>query len=105
MTRSSLLASVARVTGESLATVQRLGFRLQRRTRRHDLQSDDPLAIVDCPCCGGTVVLAWNRIDELPAFADCRRCDTVFPYSAHEVYESDLDAVSVETPRAYAPAA
>jgi hypothetical protein len=105
MTRSLLLATVARLTGESLATVQRIGFGLKRQARLDEPDADDPLAVIDCPCCGGTVVLAWNRTDELPEFADCRRCETVFPYSPHEVYETDLVDVPVLAPRSYASAA
>ena len=51
------------------------------------------------------MVLAWNRTDELPEFADCRRCETVFPYSPEEVYESDLLDVQVQAPRTFASAA
>jgi hypothetical protein len=105
MTSSSLHSTIARITGETLATVQRLGFRLKRSARQDRPDADDPLAVIDCPCCGGTVVLAWNRRDDLPEFADCRRCETVFPYSPHEVYESDLNDVQVRAPRCLAPAA
>ena len=105
MTASLLHSAVARVTGETLATIQRLGFRLKRRAVSDHLDSDDPVAVIDCPCCGGTVVVAWNRTDELPEFADCRRCETVFPYSPHEVYESDLIDVPVAMPRTFASAA
>jgi hypothetical protein len=105
MTRSLLHATVARLTGESLATIQHIGFGLKRRARPDQPDADDPLAVIDCPCCGGTVVLAWNRTDELAEFAECRRCETVFPYSPHEVYESDLLDVQVQAPRTFAAAA
>jgi hypothetical protein len=105
MTRSLLHATVARLTGESLATIQRIGFELDRQDRHNDPDADDPLAVIDCPCCGGTVVLAWNRTDELTEFADCRRCETVFPYSPDEVYETDLLDVQVQAPREFAAAA
>ena len=105
MTSTLLHAAVARVTGETLATVERLGFRHKRRAQSDKPVIDDPLAVIDCPCCGGTVVLAWNRIDDLPDFADCRRCETAFPYSEREVYEIDLLDVSIPEPFAYLPAA
>jgi hypothetical protein len=101
----SLHAAIARITGDSLATIKRLGFVQKRRRLSASPDTDDPLAVIDCPCCGGTVVLAWNRTDPLPEFADCRRCETVFPYSDTEVYEADLEAVPLPTSRTYAPAA
>jgi hypothetical protein len=105
MITTSLHATIARVTGDTLATINRLGFSHKRRSQPELPDRDDPLAVVDCPCCGGTVVLAWNRTDDLPEFADCRRCETVFPYSESEVYEADLLDVQVQAPRALAPAA
>ena len=105
MTRSLLHATVARLTGESLATIQHIGFELDRHDRPDQPDADDPLAVIDCPCCGGTVVLAWNRSDELPEFADCRRCETVFSYATHEIYETDLLDVQVHEPRTMTPAA
>ena len=104
MTSTLLHAAVARVTGDALATVERLGFRFKRRAKP-EKSTDDPVAVIDCPCCGGTVVLAWNRKDDLPEFADCRRCETMFPYSEREVYEIDLLNVTVPEPMSCARAA
>lgn len=105
MIRSLLHAAVARATGETLATVKRLGFHFNRRARPDKPTTDDPLAAIDCPCCGGSVVVAWNRREDLPEFADCRTCDIAVPYSPSEVYEISLDDVAVPTPRALAVAA
>ena len=105
MSRISLYSALALVTGESLATIERLGFEHKHRAEPDRPDADDPLAVVDCPCCGGTVVLAWNRSDDLPEFADCGRCETVFPYSDDEVYETDLLDVQVQAPRTFAAAA
>lgn len=106
MKTSMLHSIVSRITGESIATVKRLGFREKKR-RQQDLPASDnpPVAVIDCPCCGGTVVLAWNREDPLPEFAECRRCETATPYWDNEVYEIDLLEVESPTPLAYAPAA
>ena len=98
-----LLSAIAMATGETLRTVERMGFRHASRMRRDQPIKDDPVAVIDCPCCGGAVVLAWERTDELPEFADCRRCETVFPYFDSEIYETDLLAVPVLEPRTYAP--
>ena len=105
MSRLSLHAAVARATGESLATVERLGFQHKCCAQPDRPDADDPLAVIDCPFCGGTVVLAWDSGDDLPEFADCRRCETVFSYAAHEIYETDLCAVPVHEPRTMTPAA
>ena len=105
MKTSMLHSLVSRITGESLATVDRLGFREKKRNQPDPRSTDEPLAVIDCPCCGGTVVLAWNRQDSLPEFAECRRCETLMPYSDNEAYEIDLLDVSLAGPLAYAPAA
>jgi len=47
MTPALLLATVARVTGESLATVERLGFRHKTRPHQDEPTKDDPLAVID----------------------------------------------------------
>lgn len=103
MSRILLLSAIAIATGETLRTVERIGFRHTFRARREQRIKDDPVAVIDCPCCGGTVVLAWKRTVELPEFADCRRCETVFPFTDSEVYETDLLAVPILEPRTYAP--
>jgi len=103
MTHSHLLFAVALATGETFRTVERLGFRHEQR--REEPITNDHVAAIDCPCCGGTVVVAWNPSDDLPEFADCRRCETVVPFSDDEVYEINLLDVAVSEPRTYAPAA
>ena len=105
MTRALFLSAVALATGETLATIQRLGFRHKRRARADEPTRDDPVTVIDCPCCGGTVVVAWNRSAPLPELADCRRCETLFPYSEREVYEADLLDVAIAEPLEYIPAA
>lgn len=105
MTRALFLSAVALATGESTKTIERVGFGHKRRQQPDEPTRDDPLAVIDCPCCGGTVVLAWNRKDELPDLAECRRCETEFPYAEREVYEIDLLDVNVPEPLAYIPAA
>lgn len=105
MTRALFLSAVAFATCETPKTIERIGFRHKHCRRPDEPTRDDPLAVIDCPCCGGTVVLAWNRTDDLPDFADCRRCETVFPYSEREVYEIDLFDVTISEPLGYVPAA
>jgi hypothetical protein len=105
MTHSLLHSTIARLTGDPVATIQRIGFCLKHRTSSDQPDADDPVAVIDCPCCGATVVVGWNRTDPLPEFAECRRCETVIPYSESEIYETDLFDVPVHATRALAPAA
>ena len=101
MTHSRLISTIAAATGESFRTLARFGFRKKASRNKPE---GDPLAVIDCPCCGGTVVLAWDRSDDLPEFADCQRCETVFPYADDEVYGAGLLDVVGSEPRTYAPA-
>jgi len=104
MTRSRLHIAVAQATGESLGTINRIGF-TQDVVQRHDHEGNDPLKVVDCPCCGGTIVLTWSRFDKLPEFAECRRCETIVDYHPWEIYTMHLESIEVPSDRAYVPAA
>src|SRR5436190_6944053 len=105
MTRSRLHAAVAQATGESLGTINRIGFS-EDFDHPHDLcESGDPLKVVDCPCCGGTIVLTWSRFDKLPDFADCRRCETIVEYHPWEIYLMRLENIEPAGKRTYVPAA
>jgi hypothetical protein len=105
MTRSRLHAAVAQATGESLRTINRIGFS-EEADRGHDhSEASDPLKVVDCPCCGGAVVLTWCRFDRLPEFAECRRCETIVDYHPWEVYQLRLESIEPPTARTYVPAA
>src|SRR5262245_30304584 len=90
MLTSLLYAQVAHITGDSDATLERLGISEKNRSPQNLLPEDDSVPVLVCPCCGGTVVLAWNRHDPLPEYAECRRCDGAIPYSDTEIYEMDL---------------
>ena len=106
MTRTCLHAAVAQATGESLAHHQP-----HRVFRRRPLigmiirEASDPLKVVDCPCCGGTVVLTWSRFDKLPEFAECRRCETIVDYHPWEIYTMRLESIETPRDRTYVPAA
>lgn len=105
MTRSQLHAAVAQATGESLGTINRIGF-TQDVVLRHDhSERSDPLKVVDCPCCGGTIVLTWSRFDKLPEFAECRRCETIVDYHPWEIYTMRLESIETPCIRTYIPAA
>jgi hypothetical protein len=91
MTRSRLYAAVAQVTGEALAVVNRIGFSEDNGYRQKP--AGDPLKVVPCPCCGGTVVLAWSRFDKPLASAQCRRCGTTVEVRRSQVYSLWLDDI------------
>ena len=105
MKRSRLHAAVAQATGESLGTINRIGFSEEAPCGHDHSESSDALKVVDCPCCGGTVVLTWSRFDNLPEFAECRRCETIVDYHPWEIYLMHLESIELANPRSYVPAA
>ncbi len=84
MTQSQLDRTVARRTGESLATIRHLGFHAQAGPPE-DLEPEDLHLAVECPFCGGSSPLPSGP-GELPAPAECGRCDVDFDYAPAEVY-------------------
>lgn len=105
MSRSRLHAAVARVTGDALTTINRLGFNLDLGADKPRPIHDDPLTMLDCPCCGNPIVLASDNKTPLPRFAECTRCDSVVSYSARETYQTDIDDVTIPPEREFMPAA
>ena len=105
MTRSQMNAAVVEATGESLSTVRGMGFSLDRQRKPRRSPQSEALPVIDCPGCGGVVVLAWSSAEELPEFAECRRCETAFGYYDREVYDASLDDITVAEHRTYLPAA
>lgn len=91
MTQLQLDRAVASRTGESLDTVRALGFNLLPEPDDGDFDSvQDDGYCLDCPGCGAAVVLTHGPLETLPEFAECYRCDCVYPYAPHEVYDSAL---------------
>ncbi len=84
VTQSQLESTVARRTGESLATIRHLGFHAQAGPPA-DLEPEDLHLAVDCPFCGGGTPLSSGS-DGLPVLAECDRCDVFFDYAPAEVY-------------------
>jgi hypothetical protein len=84
MTQSQLESTVARRTGESLATIRRLGFHAQVSPTA-DLEPEDLHLAVDCPFCGKGTKLPSGP-GGLPPLAECDRCDVFFDYAPAEVY-------------------
>lgn len=85
MTRAQLVRTIADRTGESLRTVDRLGFQLGTRDR---LEPEDIRLVVACPFCGRAVPYPGRTHDGSTALAECVRptCDVYFDFDVAEVY-------------------
>ena len=84
MTQAQLESTVARRTGESLATIRHLVIQGPGGPAG-DLAPDDLHLVVDCPFCGRSNPLASGP-GGLPALAECDRCDVFFDYVPAEVH-------------------
>jgi hypothetical protein len=92
-TQRQLDRAVARRTGESLATIRRLGFGpLVAGPDAPDLEPEDLQLALDCPFCGHPVALASGPGGP-PPLAGCDRCDVEFGYDPSEVYPAPAVAV------------
>jgi hypothetical protein len=92
MTQLQLEEAVARVTGESLATIQRLGFQLQAEPPDHDLEPEDLHLAVACPFCGGSCALPEGPL--VPdLLAECDHCDIYFDFQVDDIYAAGPEAI------------
>ena len=80
MTQTQLHAAVAQATGESVATINRRGFHEVSVDEKDHIHPSDPVRVLDCPFCGSPLILATDRFQQLPAFAECQRCETIIDY-------------------------
>ena len=85
MTQRQLDRAVAAATGESVATIHRLGF-VAGADRPADLEPDDLTLAVDCPFCRRPVPYPGLARDGSAALAECDRCDVYFDFDPGEVY-------------------
>ena len=81
MTQHQLDRAVAAATGESLATIHRLGFNAPTA-----LEPEDLLLAVDCPSCRLAVSYPGSTGDGSAALAECDHCDVYFDFVPGEVY-------------------
>jgi hypothetical protein len=88
MTQAQLDGAIAGATGESLRTIHHLGFSVLGN-EPHDLETDDPVLVLDCPFCGHAVPYPGRGRDGLAALAECLRCDVYFDAEEAEVYATD----------------
>jgi hypothetical protein len=93
LTQAQLDCAVAGITGESLATVHRLGFGLH--VPRPQVRDPGNLRLVlDCPFCGHALPYPGRDPSDAQALAECLRCDVEFDFAAHEVYAITSTACS-----------
>ena len=84
MTRIQLNEHIARITGEPVATILRLGFSLMPSP--DELEPEDLRLVLDCPFCGRPVPYAGLARDGSEALAECDRCDVYFGFDPEEIY-------------------
>lgn len=91
MTRIEIESAVVAATGESLATVRRLGFGL---VARDPGEPEDLRLVVDCPFCRRVVEYPGLAANGSPALAECLVCDVYFDFPAEEVYAAGSGGVA-----------
>ena len=93
MTQTQLNRAVAKVTNENVRTIRSLGFELAPDLDSGDSDSDQQCLWMDCPICRKPVLLSCQSAEELPEFAECLGCDTIFDFEQDEIYQTELDEV------------
>jgi hypothetical protein len=93
MTQMQLTCQIARITGEPLSTVNRLGFSVIPE-QPDGLEPEDVKLVLDCPFCGHRAPYPGLAGDGSTALAECDRCDVYFDFDHHEVYPVRADTMS-----------
>jgi hypothetical protein len=93
MTQSQLISQIARITGEPLSAVNRVGFNLVHE-RPVGLEPENVKLVLDCPFCGHRVPYPGLAGDGSKVMAQCDRCDVYFDFDNHEVYPVRADTMS-----------
>lgn len=93
--KNSLVAAVARTTGESCSTIRQRGFTRLRVHPQHSQHGSLAIGLI-CPGCGEPLPLLQQPGDELPELAECLRCDAFYPYDNDELQV--LDAIPLPLP-------
>ena len=85
MAQTQLTRQIADQTGESLATVHRLGFQPDPGPRP---EPDEVRLVLDCPFCGRAVPYPGRTSGGAIALAECLspRCDVEFDFTDADVY-------------------
>ena len=97
MTTDQVCAAVSRATGESVATIRQRGFSLVFPPDRALVDSDPPELVLamECPFCGAVVTLSTGGPADLPAVAECIRCDAMCSYDCDEIFVADAATLSI----------
>jgi hypothetical protein len=105
MTRTQVNHLVAARTGEPLAVIRRLGFRMKPEPRQEPAALDLCL-VVHCPFCRGTVPYPGRSRDGSALLAECEECDVYFPFQESDVFPASARAAGspATTRRRYIPA-
>lgn len=98
MTQKQLEHHVARITGEPLVLILRLGFNVMSQ-KTDDLEPEDVQLVLDCPFCGHPVSYPGQTSDRAETLAECDGCDVYFGFDPEEVYTIRADQ-SIEIPGA-----
>jgi len=85
MTQTQFTCQIARITGEPLSTVNRLGFSVIP-VQPDCLEPEDVELALNCPFCGLPVPFPGLASDGSDTLAECDRCDIYFGFDVNEVY-------------------
>jgi len=85
MAQIQLTCQFAKITGEPLSTVNRLGFSVIP-DQPDGLEPEDFKLVLDCPFCGLPVPFPGLASDGSETLAECDQCDIYFGFDVDEVY-------------------
>ena len=85
MAQIELTCQIARITGEPLCTINRLGFSVIAE-EPDCLEPEDVELMLDCPFCGLPVPFPGLASDGSETLAECDQCDIYFGFDVDEVY-------------------
>jgi hypothetical protein len=77
--------TIARITGESLRRIRRIGFSLPVE-RYTDSNADELEVVLDCPFCRRPLPYPSLVSLDDPSLAECLICDVEFEFDRDEVY-------------------
>lgn len=90
MCNAQLNRQVARLTGEPLHAIRRIGFSMAATSPdRHE--PEDVVLVLDCPFCRRPVPYPGLTGDGSATMAECDRCDVYFDFDPAEVYPLPTD--------------
>ena len=96
LTQAQLDCAVASATGESLRMIHHLGFSVVG-SGPADLETEDPVLVLDCPFCGRAVPYPGRCRDGSVGMAECDRCDIYFDCDETEVYTAQASPLEPDT--------